>query len=75
MMAREDIILVEGRGQASNARMDCVAREKDDEWNAGNRVTARDFHCAERATRCRETFVYSNFFSRTVEITRLSLDK
>lgn len=65
MMAREDIILVEGRGQASNARMDRVAREKGDEWNAGNRVTARDFHCARRATLAQETFVYGNFFSRT----------
>lgn len=36
--------------KASNARMDCVAREKGDEWNAGNRVTARDFYCTRRAS-------------------------
>lgn len=37
--------------------MDYVAREKDDEWNAGNRVTARDFYCVAKDDRT-ESFVY-----------------
>lgn len=47
----------EGWGRTSNARADYVAREKDAEWNAGNRVTARDFHCVAKGDRT-ESFVY-----------------
>lgn len=38
-------------------RTDYVAGEKDDEWNAGNRVTARKPHCIAKDDGT-ETFVY-----------------
>lgn len=48
-------------------RTDYVAREKGDEWNAGNRVTSRKSHCiAEDDCTERRSFT-RNFFSRTAD--------